>query len=121
MLPFYDDKDDKDMIYVVHLLKLLSIQYDVRPKIRDTFWINKLKNPKIWETIEGVIEYAVEEIEENDYSPFDQPIQCSSSEQTAIRRSRSAPRSSGNQIIISWLITLSILDFRELEIAQIKN
>ena len=110
MLPFYDDKDDKEMIYVAHLLQLLSLQYDVRPKLRDTFWINKLKNPKIWETIEGVIEYAIEEIEENDFSPFEIPSQTQNSEHSTVRRSRSAPRSSGiNSCIYEIQIFVNIL------------
>jgi Dullard-like phosphatase family protein len=47
MLPFYDDKNDRDMIYVTHLLEDLATQPDVRPMIRGRFWINKLKEPLI--------------------------------------------------------------------------
>jgi hypothetical protein len=65
MLPFYDDKEDREMIYITHYLQSLYAEYDVRPKIRNTFWINRLKDPLICEAIEGVIEYAIEEIEEN--------------------------------------------------------
>lgn len=43
MLPFYEDKDDIDMIYIAQYLKNLAEKYDVRPTIRDTFWINRLK------------------------------------------------------------------------------
>mmetsp|Transcript_20597 Transcript_20597/g.23797 ORF Transcript_20597/g.23797 Transcript_20597/m.23797 type:complete len:239 (+) Transcript_20597:2520-3236(+) len=94
MLPFYDDKNDRDMIFVTHLLKNLSKQHDVRPMIRDIFWINKLKNPKICEAIEGVIEYAIEEVIEDCDAPFGQCLQDAVIEPTSIRRTRSAPRSS---------------------------
>lgn len=93
MLPFYEDKDDRDMIYVTHYLKTLSQQYDVRPMIRNTFWINKLKDPMICEAIEGVIEYAIEEVE--DHSLDDMYQTQKAEELQVVRRSRSAPRSTG--------------------------
>lgn len=93
MLPFYEDKDDRDMIYVTHYLKTLSQQYDVRLMIKNTFWINKLKDPMIWEAIEGVIEYAIEEVE--DHSLDDMYQTQKAEELQVVRRSRSAPRSTG--------------------------
>lgn len=109
MLPFYEDKSDRDMIYLTHYLKKLAQQYDVRPTIRDTFWINKLKNPKILEAIEGVIEYAIEEVEDHslDNLPEDKHTKNNkeaSTETDIVRRSKSAPRSSGKLVyeIMNW-------------------
>lgn len=94
MLPFYDDKNDRDMIYVTHLLKELASQSDVRPMIRDRFWINKLKEPLIWEAIEGVIEYAIEEIEDSPTDLMEDEQQCKPEEMHIASRSKSAPRNS---------------------------
>jgi len=43
VLPFYDDKSDVEMLYILKFLEVLKDKYDVRPTIRDTFYINKLK------------------------------------------------------------------------------
>ncbi|CAI2375341.1 unnamed protein product [Moneuplotes crassus] len=64
MLPFFNDKKDKEMIYLAHYLKELYKQDDLRPMIENTFWIRRLTNNQILEAIEGVIEYAIEEVEE---------------------------------------------------------
>jgi CTD small phosphatase-like protein 2 len=47
MLPFYDDKSDKDMLYVAQYMKKLAKKYDVRPTIRDTFYGNRLRDPMV--------------------------------------------------------------------------
>lgn len=65
MVPFYNDKKDREMIYLTHYLKELVGLKDIRPIIESTFWIDKLMNQDILEAIEGVIEYAIEEIEED--------------------------------------------------------
>lgn len=65
MVPFYNDKNDREMIYLTHYLKGLVNLQDMRPMLKSTFWIEKLINPVILEEIEGVIEYVIEEIEED--------------------------------------------------------
>ncbi|CAI2378384.1 unnamed protein product [Moneuplotes crassus] len=71
MLPFYDDKKDTEMIYLAHYLNDLQRQADMRPMIERTFWIKKLTNDQILEAIEGVIEYAIEEVIENVEDDFE--------------------------------------------------
>jgi len=95
MLPFYDYKNDRDMIHTTHFLQTLSYEYDVRPLIRDTFWIEKLRQNEIIEAIEGVIEYAIEEIEDTVLEELERGKQPKQADGQT--RSRSAPRSSINQ------------------------
>jgi len=71
MLPYFNNKEDTDMIYLTHYLFKLYQEDDVRHMIKQTFWIEKLKNEQILEAIEGVIEYAIEEVEENVDDDFD--------------------------------------------------
>ena len=65
ILSFIYGKDDFEMIYLSYFLNRISREYDLRTKIWDTFWLQRLKIPFVWDSISGVIEYIIEEIPED--------------------------------------------------------
>ncbi|CAI2379116.1 unnamed protein product [Moneuplotes crassus] len=65
ILPFYDRKDDLEMVYLTYFLKRIAKENDIRIKLTESFWLETLKIPEICDSITGVIEYAVEEISED--------------------------------------------------------
>ena len=72
MLPFFEDKADREMIHLYHYLVRLACVQDVRPVIRETFCL-AIEEPGFYDTIEGVVEYCVEEvIEDVEDSPVSQ-------------------------------------------------
>lgn len=66
MMPFYSDKDDIEMIHLTKYLERLSHFDDIRPQISATFQIEEMKNPKLVEIVEGIVEYRTEEMSEED-------------------------------------------------------
>lgn len=62
MLPYYDRKDDKEMIYLYYFLMRIHSEPDLRTKLLDTFWLHKLQIPEVCDSVSGVIEYVVEEV-----------------------------------------------------------
>jgi hypothetical protein len=66
MLPFYDNKDDTEMVHLLHFLKTIKDEEDVRPILSNTFHLSKLREPHILEKIEGVIEYEVQQVTDED-------------------------------------------------------
>lgn len=66
MLPFYNNKDDKEMIHLLHFLKSLTDEEDVRTILSNTFHLSKLREPHILEKIEGVVEYEVQQVTDED-------------------------------------------------------
>ena len=71
ILPFYSDKQDKEMIHLYHYLKRLADHDDVRPVIAKTFVLDKLLQERISELIDGIIEYSVQEMTDEDMMLFD--------------------------------------------------
>ena len=65
ILSYVYGKDDNEMVYLSYFLNRISSEYDLRTKIWNTFWIQKLTNPLVWDSISGVIEYVIEEIPED--------------------------------------------------------
>lgn len=47
ILPFYNDTNDTEMVYLYYYLKRIHKEYDSRSSLRKTFWLNKLKNSEI--------------------------------------------------------------------------
>jgi Dullard-like phosphatase family protein len=74
ILPFYNDANDTEMVYLYYFLKRIHKDYDLRTSLRSTFWLNKLKKSVIWENIAGVVEYIVEEIGESPEKSKEQVI-----------------------------------------------
>ena len=71
ILPFYNDKQDKELIHMYYFLKKLATFDDVRPVIANTFFLEKLLVDNICELIEGIIEYSVQEMTDEDMLLFD--------------------------------------------------
>lgn len=71
ILPFYDDKEDRELIHLYFYLKELARIDDVRPVISKTFVLEKLLQDRISELIEGIIEYSVQELTDEDMLLFD--------------------------------------------------
>ena len=65
MVPFYDSREDKEMIHLLHYLQEISDIHDVRPVLEKTFLLTKLRKKSILESIEGVIEQRVEEVDDD--------------------------------------------------------
>lgn len=66
VLSFYDDPDDRELVRVTQLMMAPQfVNNDVRPILRNMFHLETLTNKSVWE-MEGVVEYAVEEIEEEE-------------------------------------------------------
>jgi hypothetical protein len=65
MLPYYNRKDDKEMIYLYYFLKRIHSEPDLRSKLVDTFWLQKLRIPEVCDSISGVIEYIIEEVSDS--------------------------------------------------------
>ena len=62
ILSYYDHKEDREMVYLHYFLKRISREYDFRQKLRNTFWLSKLRVPTVCDSIAGVVEYVVEEV-----------------------------------------------------------
>lgn len=120
MLPFYDDKSDIDMIHITYYMKNLATKHDVRPTIKDTFWIEKLKNPKICNAIEGVIEYAIEEVEDDDLEMF-KPHPEAKEESSFTKRSRSVPRIDIENKELETAIRESIINLNNQHYKEVEN
>ena len=71
ILPFYTDKQDKEMIHLYYFLLKLTKYEDVRPVLAKTFVLEKLLQERISELIEGIIEYSVQEMTDEDILLFD--------------------------------------------------
>ncbi|CAI2382456.1 unnamed protein product [Moneuplotes crassus] len=65
MVPFYDSSEDREMIHLLHYLQKISKAHDVRPILEKTFLLPKLRKNTILESIEGVIEQRVEEVDDD--------------------------------------------------------
>jgi len=65
MVPYFDNKDDKEMIYLTHYLKTLVDKDDIRPFLEQTFFLSKLRKNNILERIEGVIDQRFEEVDDD--------------------------------------------------------
>ena len=65
MVPFYDNKEDKEMIHLTHFLKTLVNVADIRPCLSSKFMLPELRKNKILEKIEGVIDQRVEEVDDD--------------------------------------------------------
>lgn len=95
MLPFYDNKEDKEMVYLYQFLKHIAVNPSVNPHpsinslranlekikyeslktskessipeiLRNTFMIESFLDPSICDQIEGVVEYDVQELSDED-------------------------------------------------------
>jgi hypothetical protein len=78
MLPFYCDKRDREMIHVYYLLKRLASSNDVRPVLSNIFMLNNLMQSKISEQIEGVTEYSIQELSDDDLVLLENDIKVES-------------------------------------------
>jgi len=66
MVPFYDNKEDKEMIHILHYLENFVDINDIRPVLSETFQLSKLRVPHILEKVEGVIEYEIQDVSDED-------------------------------------------------------
>lgn len=66
MVPFYDNKEDKEMVHLLHYLKNLVDVEDVRPTLEKTFNLPHLRDPAVLEKVDGVIEQICEDISDED-------------------------------------------------------
>lgn len=66
MLPFFDDKEDRELVHLLHFLNRLSPEPDVRPLISSTYMLHHVHSPGFSEAIDGVIEYTILEVDEID-------------------------------------------------------
>lgn len=67
ILPFYDNKNDNELIHLTHFLKRISDIDDIRTLLSETFWMTKFIDSQICDTVGGVIEYTVEELDDLEY------------------------------------------------------
>ena len=65
VLSWYDDPEDRELVYVSQFLNDLAPQPDVRPML-SRFLIRTFWEEKICCQVGGVVEYAVEEMEDDD-------------------------------------------------------
>mmetsp|Transcript_22778 Transcript_22778/g.20251 ORF Transcript_22778/g.20251 Transcript_22778/m.20251 type:complete len:125 (+) Transcript_22778:139-513(+) len=65
MVPFIDNKEDLEMIYLTHFLKELVTIEDVRPVLSKTFKLPQLRKKEILLQIDGVIEQYFEEVDDD--------------------------------------------------------
>ena len=66
MLPFFDDKEDREMIHLMYYLKRLVGQDDLKAMVQDTYQLHHVKSEGFCEAIEGVIEYTILEVNEEE-------------------------------------------------------
>ena len=71
ILPFYNDKQDKELIHMFYYLRQLATCEDVRPTLENTFVLRKLLCDNISKLIEGIVEYSVQEMTDEDMLLFD--------------------------------------------------
>ena len=73
MLPFFNDKTDAEMVHLYHYMRSLAlsrenkIDFDMRTAMQSTFDLEKLLENKISEQIEGIVEYSVQEMSDEDF------------------------------------------------------
>jgi hypothetical protein len=65
MVPFFNSKEDKEMVHLFHYLKTLVDVDDVRPELAKKFNLTQLREPSILEKIEGIIEIEVEDVDDD--------------------------------------------------------
>ncbi|CAI2384167.1 unnamed protein product [Moneuplotes crassus] len=64
ILPFYDNKQDNELLHLAQYLKRLANKYDIRPMLRETFWLEMLYHPKVVDTIGEYVEISIKEIDD---------------------------------------------------------
>lgn len=71
MLPFYNHNvPDFEMVYLAHYLDRIANSEDIRKPISKTFWLDKFQNKQVLHNITGVVEYVIEELDENENTPL---------------------------------------------------
>ena len=65
IIPFINNKEDKEFIHLLHFLKKIVDVEDVRPILSQTYNLKHLRQPQILQKIEGVVEYEVEDIDDD--------------------------------------------------------
>ena len=66
IIPFINNKDDKELVHLLlHFLQKLVDVEDVRPLLTQTFNLKHLRHPQILSKIDGVIEYQVEDVDDD--------------------------------------------------------
>lgn len=83
IVSFTTNKNDRELVHVLHFLKTLVDVEDVRPVLAETFRLSQLRIPRILNKVDGVIEYCVEDISDESVL-WDLPKRVSMS----IRKSR---------------------------------
>ena len=69
ILSYYEDSDDRELVALTHyMLRIIDKGVtDVRPLLHDTFHLQTFMDQNLWAEMEGVVEYAVEEVEVDEY------------------------------------------------------
>ena len=67
MLPFYHNKKDTELIHLTHFMKKLTHKEDIRPVLNEFFWIEKLYNPIVRETIGEYVEIEIKELDDQEF------------------------------------------------------
>ena len=65
IIPFIDDKNDRELVHLYYFLKRIARIDDFRPILMNTFNLSQLRIPKNLEKIEGVIEYQIEDVSDD--------------------------------------------------------